>query len=264
MAAHPQGAPCWADAMFPDIEAAKSFYGELLGWTFGESSPEYGGYTQASVDGKLVAALSPVPPGMEASLAWNLYFASSDIAATAAKIREHGGTLMMEPMEVAPFGTMVTAQDPSGVYFSVWQPDTHQGFEAQNVPGAFCWAEVTTRDAAKADAFFPAVFGYDVKRIDDASLDFHLWSLKSGGDPVIGRLQMTDVFPEHVPSYMNVYFTVADCDDAVATVQKLGGKVHMEPMDTPFGRFAAVGDPQGAAFSVIDVTRMAGEMPKVV
>ncbi|MDG4857946.1 VOC family protein [Streptomyces sp. T-3] len=264
MAAHPEGAPCWADAMFPDIEAAKSFYGELLGWTFGDSSPEYGGYAQASVDGKLVAAISPPMPGVDAPPAWNLYLASPDITATAARIRESGGTLVMEPMQVGPFGTMVTAQDPSGVFFSVWQPDTHQGFEAQNVPGAFCWAEVTTRDAAKADAFFPAVFGYDEKRIEDDAVDFHLWSLKSGGDPVLGRLAMTDEFPESVPSYMNVYFTVADCDEALAKVRKLGGLVHMEPMDTPFGRFASVADQQGAAFSVIDVTRTAGEMPKVV
>jgi hypothetical protein len=33
-------------------------------------------------------------------------------------------------------------------------------------------------------------------------------------------------------------------------------------MDTPFGRFAALSDPQGAAFSVIDVTTTAGEMPQ--
>ncbi|MYS41169.1 VOC family protein, partial [Streptomyces sp. SID5998] len=27
MAVRPEGTPCWADAMFPDIEAAKRFYG---------------------------------------------------------------------------------------------------------------------------------------------------------------------------------------------------------------------------------------------
>jgi predicted enzyme related to lactoylglutathione lyase len=32
-------------------------------------------------------------------------------------------------------------------------------------------------------------------------------------------------------------------------------------MDTPFGRFAAVTDPQGAAFSVIDLSTTEGEMP---
>lgn len=66
MAARPEGAPCWADAMFPDLEAAKGFYGELLGWTFGESSEEYGNYTQAYSGGKNVAALSPRCPAGKA------------------------------------------------------------------------------------------------------------------------------------------------------------------------------------------------------
>ncbi|MFD9049944.1 hypothetical protein ACFVZ9_24630, partial [Streptomyces zaomyceticus] len=36
------------------------------------------------------------------------------------------------------------------------------------------------------------------------------------------------------------------------------------PMDSPFGRFAAILDPQGAAFAVIDVRTTVGEMPEMV
>ncbi len=50
MAVQPEGTPCWADAMFSDVEGAKSFYGDVLGWTFGDASSEYGNYTQAYVD----------------------------------------------------------------------------------------------------------------------------------------------------------------------------------------------------------------------
>ncbi|GAA3058425.1 hypothetical protein GCM10020000_46470 [Streptomyces olivoverticillatus] len=55
----PEGMPCWADAMLPDVEAGKRFYGELFGWTFEDSGGEYGHYTQAFHDGKNVAALAP-------------------------------------------------------------------------------------------------------------------------------------------------------------------------------------------------------------
>jgi len=34
-------------------------------------------------------------------------------------------------------------------------------------------------------------------------------------------------------------------------------------MDSPFGRFAALSDPQGASFSVIDVTTTQGDMPQI-
>ncbi|MCQ4201752.1 VOC family protein [Streptomyces sp. NPDC058783] len=261
MAVSPEGAPCWADAMFTDVEGAKRFYGDVLGWTFGESSTEFGDYTQCYADGKAVAAVVPPPPGHEDRSQWCLYFASPDAAATAGRIREAGGELLLDPMRVGDFGTMCLARDPGGVVFGVWQGEKHEGFEATAVPGAYCWAEVFTREAAKSDAFFPAVFSYGAKQMRDDQVDFRLFDL--GGDPVLGRMVMTEDFPPEVPPYINVYFTVADCDDAVARATKLGGILRFGPMTTPFGRFAALSDPQGASFSVIDVTTTEGEMPEV-
>ena len=58
--------------MFSDVEGAKSFYGDVLGWTFGEASSEYGNYTQAYVDGKAVAAVVPPMSGQEGHSQWCL------------------------------------------------------------------------------------------------------------------------------------------------------------------------------------------------
>jgi predicted enzyme related to lactoylglutathione lyase len=143
----------------------------------------------------------------------------------------------------------------------VWQAGTHEGFEAKAEPGAYCWAEIFTREPAKSDAFFPAVFPYSVKRLEDDAIDFNLYNL--GDEAVLGRMKMTEEFPPEVPSYINVYFTVDDCDAAVAKATERGGVLRFGPMDTPFGRFAALSDPQGASFSVIDVATTTGEMPKV-
>ncbi|CAM5247845.1 VOC domain-containing protein OS=Streptomyces albaduncus OX=68172 GN=FHS32_001769 PE=4 SV=1 [Streptomyces griseoloalbus] len=72
---------------------------------------------------------------------------------------------------------------------------------------------------------------------------------------------MTDDFPPEVPPYINVYFAVDDCDAAVARATERGGALRFGPVDSPFGRFAAVGDPQGTSFSVIDLGTTSGEMP---
>ncbi|WP_133914396.1 VOC family protein [Streptomyces sp. NBC_00582] len=260
MAVQPEGTPCWADAMFTDVEGAKSFYGEVLGWTFGESSSEYGNYTQAYVDGKAVAAVVPPMPGQEGQSQWCLYLASPDAAATAAKIRAHHGEVLMEPMQVGEFGTMCLAREPSGAFFGVWQAGTHEGFEAEAVPGAYGWAEVFTREPDRADTFFSSVFPYTAQQIEDDNVDFRMFNV--GDTTVLGRMRMTDEFPPEVPSYVNVYFIVSDCDDAVAKATKLGGVLRFGPMDSPFGRFAALSDPQGANFSVIDLTTTEGELPK--
>lgn len=261
MAAQTEGTPCWADGTFGDLEGAKRFYGELLGWTFGASMPEYGEYTQAHVDGRAVAALSPPAPGQDAPNAWCLYLASPDAAATAAKIRANGGEVLVEPMRVGDFGTMVLAADPGGTAFGVWQSGSHKGFEAQTVPGAYTWAEVYTREAEKADHFFAAVFGYGVKHLDDDAIDFSLYDL--GAEPVLGRMKMGAEFSPQVPAHMNVYFAVADCDAAVEQAKSLGAELRFGPMTIPFGRFATLTDPQGAVFSLFDPTTTAGEMPKV-
>ncbi|MEV7727243.1 VOC family protein [Streptomyces sp. NPDC087917] len=268
MAEFPEGAPCWADAMFTDVEGAKDFYADVLGWTFGESSSEHGNYTQAYSDGKAVAAVVPPMPGADAPSQWCLYFASSDAAATAEKAKAAGGELMMEPMRVGTFGTMAIVKEPSGAVFGIWQPGDHKGFEKLGEPGAYAWAELFSRDTAKADAFLTGVFPYGAQQMDmgddpeTAAMDYKVFSVGGPQNPVLGRMSMGDEFPPQVPSYVQVYFAVSDCDEAVRKTQAKGGKLHFGPMDSPFGRFAAVADPQGAAFAVIDVSNTTGEMPK--
>ncbi|MEV4560596.1 VOC family protein [Kitasatospora sp. NPDC049285] len=262
MAARPEGTPCWADAMFADLEGAKSFYGEVLGWTFGEASSEFGDYTQAYKDGKAVAAVVPPMPGQEGHSAWVLYLASPDAAATAEKVRAAGGKVLMEPMQVGSFGTMAIAGDPAGVVFGIWQGGDHEGFELRDVPGSYGWAEVFTRDTAAANAFFPKVFPYVVQRMQDDNVDYSVYSL--GGEPVLGSMGMGPEVPAQVPSFVSVYFIVEDTDAALARVAKAGGELVFGPMTTPFGRFASFVDPQGAAFSVIDPAAAEGEPPSLV
>ncbi|MFF4172149.1 VOC family protein [Streptomyces sp. NPDC001744] len=262
MASRPEGTPVWTDAMFTDAEGAEAFYGDVLGWTFAEASTEFGDYTQAYKDGKAVAAVVPPMPGQDTPprSAWCLYLSSPDVAATAERIREAGGTVLMEPMRVGEFGSMCIARDPSGVVFGVWQSGTHRGFEREGEPGSYIWAEVFTREPEKADAFFPAVFGYGSKKMKDDHVDYRVFDL--GGGPVLGRMVMpAGDFPPEVPPYVQVYFAVDDCDRAVETAERLSGRTVFGPMDSPFGRFAALLDPQGAPFAVIDPGTTTGDMP---
>ncbi|MEU3445692.1 VOC family protein [Streptomyces thermolilacinus] len=265
MAGPTEGTPIWADAMFTDIEGAKAFYGDVLGWTFGEEATDYGNYTQAYADGKAVAAVVPPMPdqgGETPHSAWCLYLATDDVEETARKVRDSGGEVLMGPMAVGEFGSMLIARDPGGVTFGAWQPGTHRGFEARSVPGAYAWAEIYTRDAAKADAFFPAVFPYTVKRMPDEHIDFKV--LQVADHPVLGRMKMGEEYPPETPPFISVYFAVEDVDAAVGRATTHGAKVVYGPMSSPFGRFAALVDPQGAPFALIDETTTEGEMPELV
>jgi hypothetical protein len=53
-----------------------------------------------------------------------------------------------------------------------------------------------------------------------------------------------------------VYFSVADCDASVAKARSLGANIQVPPQDIPeIGRFSVMQDPQGAAFSLIQLLR---------
>jgi predicted enzyme related to lactoylglutathione lyase len=262
MSAFSQGTPCWADVSLPDLAAGQRFYGELFGWTFQDQGEEFGNYAMAAKDGRSAAALmGKADPAMPT--AWSVYFASDDAAKTAAAIRQAGGQVVFGPDAVGDVGVMLGATDPGGSFFGVWQGGRHAGFDVVNEPGAFCWTENHTRDADAVDPFYEAVFGYQGQQIGDGTgFDYKVWSLP--GDPgaqVAGRMLRGDDVPAGVPSAFQVYFVVADCDDAAATVRRLGGQVVMEPQDSPFGRMAIVADDQGAHFAVIDVRRTAGATP---
>ncbi|MEU7041185.1 VOC family protein [Streptomyces varsoviensis] len=257
MAAFADGEPCWADVALPDLEAGKRFYGELFGWTFGVSSPEFHHYTQALRDDKAVAGLMPKPDGRMPT-AWGVFFATSDTPGTAARIREAGGQVIEEAVVVGDLGTMGLAVDPGGAFFGTWQGAAHKGFGLRHEPGSFGWVECWTRDAKAVDPFYEAVFGYGSVDFsdNDAGLDFVVWT--PAGQPAdaehaaLGRAVIDDTFPAELPAHFLIYFMVEDCDAAVRTTTRLGGRVVRDPQDSPYGRFAVLVDDQGASFAVID------------
>lgn len=243
--AWPAGTPCWVDYGAGDMDGAKAFYGGLLGWTWTGGDEEYGGYSNAEKDGSQVAGLGPLM-GEGDSPAWTTYFATEDAAATAGRIRDAGGTVVVEPMEVGPVGTMVIALDPQGNAFGLWQAGEHTGVQRYNEPGALVWNEAAVDDPQAAQGFYTSVFGFRWEPM--AGMEPYA-TFSTGGDPLggLGAVQ------PGLPRGWTVCFAVSSTDGAVSTVEAGGGKVLHPAEDTEFGRFAVLEDPWGAAFSVMEV-----------
>ncbi|MET9891604.1 VOC family protein [Streptomyces sp. NPDC006465] len=232
-----EGVPCWVDAQLPDVEAGKRFYGELFGWTFPEESGPSG---WAELDGEPVAALTPKRDGRMPTV-WTVYFATPDAVALTRRITEAGGQIITAPTGVGAsgeLGTEALATDPEGAVFGLWQPGTHPGFGRRHERRTFCWAELYARDTATVDRFYGALFR-DALFGPDATPDF-------------GRVPVSGVFPAEMPPHFLVHFGVEDCEEALGTVNRLGGRVQVTPFDTSYGRVAVVTDNQGASFAVLE------------
>lgn len=245
------GTPCWVELGTPDIEAAAAFYGDLFGWEIPElpNSQQLGGYRRAKKGGKDVAGVAPLmqegqPP------AWTTYVSVADAEATVAKAREAGAPVHVEPMDVNGLGKMAFFGDPRLGFTGVWEPGTFPGAELVNEPGAFTWNELGTRDPAAAKGFYATVFGWDVDEQEmGPGATYVVW--KAGGASVGGMFDLTGQAPDEVPAHWRTYFSVEDLDASLETLKGGGGSVVVDPMDTPVGRFAAVTDPWGALFALI-------------
>ncbi|MFF0447956.1 VOC family protein [Streptomyces sp. NPDC004609] len=248
------GSPNWIDLGTPDIEAAKTFYGGVFGWTYQSAGPEAGGYGMFQLDGGTVAGGMAVPPE-QGPPAWNVYFQSPDADAAAEAVRSGGGTVLAEPMDVLDLGRMAVFADPSGVSFSLWQPGSNKGLDVVDVPNSVCWLELYTEDPDAALGFYESVFGWETTSMPfpDGSGEYTMvHPFGAGADAMFGGIVPLSTDPlEDAPHWLP-YFAVADCDATAARAADLGGKVRMPPVDMEgVGRFAKLADPEGATFAIM-------------
>ena len=244
------GEPNWVDVMSPDVAASTAFYHGVFGWNALELGEDAGGYVMFELGGSIAAAVGPLQEG--AHPAWMVYFNSVDVDATAASVTAAGGQVVAPPFDVLDQGRMAVFADPTGAFFSVWQPMKMPGLGIKGEPNTYGWCELNTRGVDRAAEFYKSVFGWDAHLASGSQegVPYTEWQL--GGRSFGGAIDMANVgLPAEMPPHWLVYFNTADIQVAVARVAELGGKVMMEPTDYPGGRFAVVADPVGCAFGLM-------------
>jgi predicted enzyme related to lactoylglutathione lyase len=112
------GAFSWCELMTTDVEAAKRFYTELLGWTT-EEVPGMS-YTIVKTDGTGVGGIMAVPPHAAGCPPhWGTYITVDDVDATARKAQELGAKTIMPLTDIPNVGRFYTFQDPQGAVISL-------------------------------------------------------------------------------------------------------------------------------------------------
>ena len=265
------GVPCWVDTSQPDPEAAVRFYSQLFGWQFEDVMPpgSEGQYFSARIRGGDVAAVGSIPEGAPQVATWNTYVWVDSADETAGRVRDAGGSVVMEPFDVMDAGRMAVFADPEGAVFMVWQANEHRGARIVNEHGSLNFNDLNTRDAEGAKAFYGAVFGWQTLEIPGGFLG---WTLPGYGDhlsrdnpdlrknvaEVGGPEGFEDVVASIVPipadqpdtpAHWGVTFAVDDADAIAKAAGELGGKVIVPPLDAPWVRLTVIADPQGAIFT---------------
>lgn len=117
-----------------------------------------------------------------------------------------------------------------------------------DILGLFVWHELMTTDPRAAAAFYSKILPWSAQ--PSTTPDYMLWMSGSAG---VGGLmaQPDEAIRCATPPSWLIYLGTANVDATVETARQLGGSVLKAPTDIPtVGRFAVLGDPQGAAFAV--------------
>jgi uncharacterized protein len=236
----------WNDLITEDLDAARSFYGDLFGWTFEQSTrPGGGAYTLARSGKIYVAGMVEVPkrPDGQKVSRWLPYVSVPDVDAAVGTATGVGGKVAAAARNVN-VGRVAAIADTEGAVIGlarsrIGDPDDTTTAPA---PNRVVWTELLANDPAAAARFYQTIVGYEPQTIERRGGQYTL--LMRGGRERAGLLKnpATQASPAWV-----TYFGVVDPAAAATRVAALGGTVLLPPSpQLREGTMAVVTDPAGA------------------
>lgn len=124
----------------------------------------------------------------------------------------------------------------------------------------FIWHELTTTDPEGAARFYGNVVGWTTRAYEGGT-DYSL--LMAGDRAAAGLMPLPEPARQRGPFWAG-YIGVSDVDAEAKAISEAGGAIPVPPRDIPtVGRFAAVSDPQGAAFMLLAPSRRDEAPPAV-
>jgi hypothetical protein len=109
----------WDELATTDTEAAAKFYSGLFGWSL--DTMDMGGrqYLTVAVEDHGNGGIRQVfPEGTPPH--WLVYFGIDDLDGAVAQIKDTGGTVIAEPMEIMDGNRIAVARDPQGGVFALY------------------------------------------------------------------------------------------------------------------------------------------------
>jgi len=246
----------WYELMSTDVAAAKSFYGNLVGWNAQDVPMPGMTYTLLRVGDRQVGGMMTMPPqlcdaGMKPS--WTAHIGVQDVDAAAAKLQQLGGKIHRPPTDIADVGRFAAVADRQGARFCLFEPLQPAQRTVSRAPGDIGWHELHTNDWPSALEFYRAMFGWlPGDGVDMGPMGtYQLFTI--AGTAAGGMFNSPAAQPGCFWLY---YFIVEDIDAAAKRVGDGGGKIVQGPHQVPGGGWIVqAADPQGAAFALLGVRK---------
>lgn len=249
-----QGRFVWYELMTTDMEAAKAFYAEVVGWGTHDASIPGMAYTLFTTGGASVSGLMGLSEDARkrgAKPSWIGYVGADDVDDTADRIKNLGGTVHVSPKDIPEVSRFSVVADPQMALLGLlkWlKPGLGQPAEL-GTPGRVSWSELLAADCEKALVFYGELFGWQrADAVDIGAMGtYQLFSAR--GQTIGGMLTKSPRVPAPFWLY---YFNIGDIDAAAKRVKAASGQILNGPMEGPGGYWIVqCMDPQGAMFALM-------------
>jgi predicted enzyme related to lactoylglutathione lyase len=247
-AEHHVGKFVFAELVTPDLKGAEKFYEGLFGWTFHDLGTRY---TEATVDGRIVAGIEARPLGSDVRRQprWLSFIATHDVDALGRTALANGARVLADPHDAPGRGRVAVYADPQGAVFGVMASASGDPPDVLAEPGTWIWHSLFVKDTDTDAAFYQTLFNYEVFDLPEESDARHL--VLASDD--YARASANSLPSERSHPLWLGYIRVADATAAAARAVALGGKVLLAPRDDRHGgKLAIVADPQGAPVGLLE------------
>ncbi len=246
----------WYDLMSPNVEASKTFYSSVAGWTTEpfQPVPEMPPYTMWNAGDSSIGGVVPLTEGQNIPPHWLLYIGANNVDKTVEDIKNNGGQVMHGPEDIPTVGRFAMCTDPQGAVFAVFTPlEDMPGQPGPPKPMFMSWHELASTDVDAGLAFYRSVFGWGDAGSHDMGDGMIYYMFGAGAMPFGGAYTIPsgmDMPMEMKPSWC-AYIMTDGLDAACDRVKAGGGQILNGPMEVPGGsRVAVCLDAHGAYFGL--------------
>jgi uncharacterized protein len=243
----------WYELLTNNVEAAKAFYTNVVGWGIEDVSMPGMTYILLTVGGASIAGLSGLPEEakqMGLTPRWIGYVGVGDVDAAAERLEQLGGKVHVPPQNIGDISRFAVVADPQMARLALlqWLKPRREMAAAPRAAGRIGWHELFAVDCEKAFAFYSELFRWQKGIAATGAMGtYQLFS--AAGKTIGGILTKQPTIPE--TTWLH-YFDVGDLDAAIDRVKAGGGQTLNEAIEAPDGSWVVqCTDPQGALFALI-------------
>ena len=240
----------WFDLATPAIVSQQYFYGNVFGWTFEAPLPTQDEYLLIKNRGRAIAGMfTHEPPGGEQDgAAWIALMSDTDPDSTSATVKANGGSVEVEPTNVAGRGRHAVFRDPGGAVFGVLRSASGDPKDEPVELGDIIWVDLFARDIEAMATFYGALAPFEIedRNITD---DVDRKVLSAHGMPRAGIVPVTE---EANRSSWVPYIRVSDIEATIEKVVAGGGFMIVSPEEGIHdGNVAIFVDPNGGVTGIV-------------